>query len=77
MSVPFTITTGAGTTRDYNINSNIVYPVSTFTGMPVTLSVSLTNLPLSADTGFIVFSINDSFVLKENNSVYTFPLPGT
>ena len=76
MSVPFTITTGAGTTRDYNINSNIVYPVSTFTGMPVTLSVSLTNLPLSADTGFIVFSINDSFVLKENNSVYTFPLPG-
>jgi len=76
MSVPFTITTGAGTTRDYVINSNIVYPVSTFTGMPVTLSVSLTNLPLSADTDFTVFTINDSFVLKENNSVYNFPLPG-
>ena len=76
MSVPFTITTGSGTTRDYDIDSNIVYPVSSFTGMPVTLSVSLSELPLSADKDFIVFTINDSFILKENNSVYNFPLPG-
>jgi hypothetical protein len=76
MSVQYTITTGKGTTRDYVINSNSVYPISSYTGMPVTLSVNLSNLPISAHNNFIVFSINDNFLLKENNSVYNFPLPG-
>jgi hypothetical protein len=76
MSVPFSIFTGKGNTREYVVNSNSVYPVSSYTGMPVTLSVSLSSLPLSANRDFIVFAVNDKFVLKENNSVYNFPLPG-
>ena len=76
MSVSFSIITGKGNTREYVVNSNNVYPVSSYTGMPVTLSVSLSSLPLSANKDFIVFAVNDKFVLKENNSVYDFPLPG-
>jgi len=76
MSVTYSITTGKGNTREYVVNSNSVYPVSSYTGVPVTLSVTLSSLPLSADKDFIVFAINDQFVLKENNSVYDFPLPG-
>lgn len=76
MSVPFSIITGLGNTREYVVDSNNVFPVSSYTGVPVTLSVSLSSLPLSANKDFIVFAINDKFVLKENNSVYDFPLPG-
>ena len=76
MSVPFSIITGKGSTREYVVNSNSVYPVSSYTGVPVTLSVSLSSLPLSANKDLIIFAINDKFVLKENNSVYDFPLPG-
>ena len=76
MSVSFSIITGKGNTREYVVNSNSVYPVSSYTGVPVTLSVSLSSLPLSANKDFIVFAVNDKFVLKENNSVYNFPLPG-
>ena len=63
MSVPFSIITGKGSTREYVVSSNNVYPVSSYTGMPVTLSVSLSSLPLSADKDFIVFAVNDNFVL--------------
>lgn len=76
MSVPFSIITGKGNTREYVVNSNSVFPVSSYTGMPVTLSVYLSSLPLSANEDFIVFVINDSLEIKENNSVYNFPLPG-
>jgi len=76
MSVSFSIITGKGNTREYVVNSNNVFPVSSYTGTPVTLSVSLSSLPLSANKDFIVFAVNDKFVLKENNSVYNFPLPG-
>ena len=76
MSVSFSIITGKGNTREYVVNSNDVFPVSSYTGTPVTLSVSLSSLPLSANKDFIVFAVNDKFVLKENNSVYDFPLPG-
>jgi len=76
MSVNYSIITGKGTTREYVVNSNSVYPVSSYTGVPVTLSVSLSSLPLSANKDFIVFAINDKFVLTENNSIYNFPLPG-
>ena len=70
MSVNYSIITGKGTTREYVVNSNSVYPVSSYTGVPVTLSVSLSSLPLSANKDFIVFAINDKFVLTENNSIY-------
>lgn len=76
MSTPFTLTTGIGTTRTYNINSNSVYPISTYTGVPVELSVDLSLLPASAHNDFIVFDINNSFLIKENNSTYNFPYPG-
>lgn len=76
MSIPFNIVTGYGTTKTYTINSSTVYPISSYTGVPVTLSVDLDVLPLSSSNNFIVFSINDALLLKENNSVYNFPLPG-
>lgn len=76
MSIPFTLTTGLGTTRTYTVNSNSVYPISTYTGFPVELSVDLSVLPVSAHNDFIIFDINNSFLLKENNSTYNFPYPG-
>ena len=76
MSVPFSIITGKGNTREYVINSNNIYPVSSYTGVPVTLSVALSSLSPTTNKDFIVFAINDKFVLKENDSVYNFPLPG-
>ena len=76
MSVPFSIFTGSISNREYVIDSNNVFPVSSYTGVPVTLNVSVSSLPLSANKDFIVFAVNDKFVLKENNSVYNFPLPG-
>ena len=76
MSVPYSIITGKGETREYYISSDDVFPLSSYTGVPTKFSVSLFDLPLSADKDFIVFAINDKFVLKENNSYYNFPLPG-
>lgn len=74
--ISFTITTGLSATRDYTINSNSVYPISTYTGFPVTLSVDTESIPVSAHNDFFIFSINNAFLLKQNNSVYNFPYPG-
>lgn len=76
MSVPFSIITGKGTTREYVVNSNSIYPISSYTGVPVTLQVSLSSLPLSANRDFVIFAINDSFLIKQNDATYNFPLPG-
>lgn len=76
MSIPFNITTGKGTTLTTEISSNTVSPLSTFTGMPVTFSVNTSAIPSNYKKDFVVFSINDNFLLKENNSTYNCPLPG-
>jgi len=76
MSVPFSIITGKGTTREYVVNSNSIYPISSYTGVPVTLQVALTSLPLSTNKDFVIFSINDNFLIKQNGATYNFPLPG-
>ena len=65
MSVPFSIITGKGSTREYVINSNNIYPVSSYTGVPVTLSVSLSSLPPSSNKDFIVFAVNDKPTLSK------------
>jgi len=74
--ISFTLTTGLSSTRNYTINSNTVYPVSSYTGFPVTFSVDTTTIPYSAHNDFFIFSINDAFLLKQNNSTYNFPYPG-
>jgi len=64
MSIPFYITTGKGTTLTRVVDSNNVYSLSTFTGMPVKLSVLQDDIPSSYKKDFIIFEINDNFVLK-------------
>lgn len=76
MSVPFSIITGKGSTREYVVNSNSIYPISSYTGVPVSLQVSLSSLPSSANKDFIIFAINDNFLIKQNYATYNFPLPG-
>ena len=76
MSIPFYITTGKGTTLTRVVDSNNVYSLSTFTGMPVKLSVLQDDIPSSYKKDFIIFEINDNFVLKGNDKEYNFPLPG-
>jgi len=76
MSIPFYITTGKGTTLTKVVDSNNVYSLSTFTGMPVKLSVLQDDIPSSYKKDFIIFEINDEFVLKGNDKEYNFPIPG-
>lgn len=76
MSVNFNIITGKGSTRTYEITNNNIFPLSTYTGVPVTLSVPLSNIPSNYRTDYLAFSINDNFLIKGNNQKYNFPLPG-
>ena len=76
MSIPFNITTGKGTTLTREVDSNSVLYLSSYTGMPVKLSVDVDNLPSSYKKEFIVFEINNKFLLKGNNVEFNFPIPG-
>ena len=76
MSIPFYITTGKGDTYTREVNSNSVYSLSTFTGMPVKLHVEESDIPPTYKKDFIVFEVNNKLLLKGNNSYFSFPLPG-